>query len=157
MPTARKVAHGAPATSPRRLRLALAVLCLAALACVPNIVRDPNENSGNDGERGKARLLELGTPENDRVDFTEGDATDWRYVQSPGAGELQVTLGCDYVDAYCLVNVRDEVGRLVRAIETSGAPRVSQTVPVERGNYYLEVTVPASATDYTIQADYVPN
>ena len=127
------------------------------LGCNPNIERDPNENSGIDGERGKAQLLPFAEPVNDRVDYNEGDMTDWKYVQIPAPGHITVTLGCDYTGAHCAANFRDEVGQLVEAIESSGAPRVTSTIPVTRGNYYLEIFVPASSTDYTVQVDYEPS
>ena len=135
----------------------IAVLGMVFLACNPNIERDPNENSGSDGERGKAQLLPFAEPVNDRVDYNEGDMTDWKYVQVPAPGHVTVTLGCDYTGAHCAANLRNEVGQLMEAIESAGAPRVTSTVPVTRGNYYLEIYVPASSTDYTVQVDYEPN
>lgn len=128
-----------------------------AAACVPNIQRDPNENSGNDGERSKAQPLALNEPVNDRVDFTEGDATDWKLIQVPAPGRVTVILGCDNTGAWCAARVRDEVGRVVESIESRGQPRAESSLTLTRGNYYLEVYVGQSATDYTVQVDYEPN
>ncbi|MCA9562467.1 MAG: hypothetical protein KC561_03215 [Myxococcales bacterium] len=130
---------------------------LVAGACNPSLERDPNEDSGNDGERSKAQILPLGEPVNDRVSYTEGDMTDWKYVQVPAAGTINVTMGCDYPSAYCTVNIRDEVGLLLRELPSEGESRVSGSLAVTRGNYYLEIFVPASSTAYTIQVDYEPN
>ena len=141
-------------------RVTLATVALgifAALACDPNIQRNPNENSGNDAERSLAQQILFGEPVNDNVNYNQGDMTDWRYFQAPAAGSARVTLGCDYTSAYCAVVIRDEVGVELERLETRGQPRIEGEVPVGRGNYYLEVFVSASSTDYTIQVDYEPN
>lgn len=132
-------------------------LALMALACNPNIQRDPNENSGEDGERSKAQPLPLNEPVNDRVDFLGGDMTDWKYFQVPAAGSVTVTLGCDDGGAGCLANLRDEVGLVISRIDSQGNPRTEARFAVGRGNYYLEIIAQASATDYTVQVDYEPN
>jgi len=119
--------------------------------------RDPNENSGEDGERGKAQLLPLNEPVNDRVDYNGGDMTDWKLLQIPAPGQITVTLGCDYVGAGCAANLRSAVGTVLDSVESQGQPRVSSSFSLSRGNYYLEIYVPASATDYTVQVDYEPN
>ncbi|MBN1945103.1 MAG: hypothetical protein JW797_05470 [Bradymonadales bacterium] len=132
-------------------------MALIGLACSPNLAPDPNEKSGDDGERSKAQLIELGAPVNDNVNFNDGDMTDWKYFQIPSPGRVMVTLGCDYTGAYCGANIRDEVGVLVTRMRTDGEPRVSEEVAVQRGNYYLEIFVPSAATDYTVQVNYEPN
>ena len=134
-----------------------APVLLLLLGCDANIVEDPNAESGNDGERGKAQRLAFGEPVNDHITYTEGDMTDWKYIQVPSSGDVTVRLGCDYTGAYCGANVRDEVGRLVSRIRTEGESRVERTLELARGNYYLEIFCPASATDYTVQVDYEPN
>ena len=139
------------------LGLAVVALSVICLGCSPNLEQDPNEDSGDDGERSKAQLLELATPVNDNVNFGEGDMTDWKYVQIPSSGMVRVTLGCDYTGAYCGVNVRDEVGLIVSRMETSGESRVSEEIRVRRGNYYLEIYASVASTDYTVQVDYEPN
>lgn len=146
------------AISPRRLGLVAVVLTALVLgACNANMQRDPNENSGEDGERGKAQLLPLNEPVNDRVDYNGGDMTDWKLLQIPAPGEITVTLGCDYTGAGCTANLRADVGTVIDSIESQGQPRVSSSFSLARGNYYLEIFVPASATDYTVQVDYEPN
>jgi len=137
--------------------LALLACLSLGLGCDANIVDDPNAESGNDGERGKAQAMPFGEPVNDSVNYTEGDMTDWKYIQVPAFGSVTVRLGCDHTGAYCGANIRDEVGRMVREIRTDGSPRVEQTLDLARGNYYVEIFCPASATDYTIQVDYEPN
>ena len=135
----------------------LLALGACVLGCDANLEVNPNEKSGNDGERGRAQLIELNTPVNDNLDRAESDMTDWKYFQIPAPGRIRVTLGCDIAGASCVAVVRDEMGASIRRIESNGEPRVQDTVPVSRGNYYLEVYVQASATDYTIQIDYEPN
>ena len=126
------------------------------LACDTNIQQNPNENSGDDGERGLAKPLPLNEPVNDNVNYTEGDMTDWKYFQIPAPGTVEVTLGCDYTGAACAANVREEDGVVVHAIESQGQPVVTERFDVTRGNYYLEIYVPAAYTDYTIQVNYEP-
>jgi hypothetical protein len=138
------------------LRAGILIWFLLA-ACVPSLERDPNENSGNDGERATAQALVLGEPVNDHLNYSEGDMTDWKFVQVVSPGEITVTVGCDNAGAWCSVNVRDEVGRVVGTIETEGEVRASGVVEVGRGNYYIEVFVQASQSAYTIQVDYGSN
>ena len=138
------------------LRASTGILFLLT-ACVPSLERDPNEHSGNDGERGAAQILVLGEPVNDHLSYSEGDMTDWKFVQIASPGEITVTIGCDNVGAWCSVNIRDEVGRVVGTIQTEGEVRASGAVEVGRGNYYIEVFVQASQSAYTIQVDYGAN
>jgi hypothetical protein len=135
----------------------LGLVCLAALACAPNIQPDPNEASGNDGERGRAQPLPLGEPVIDNVNYIENDMTDWKFVQIDAPGQLTVTLGCDYSGAACLCRVRNAVGQIVETIDPEGEPTVTRRLDVRRGNYYLEILAQAASTEYTIQADYEPN
>jgi hypothetical protein len=127
------------------------------LACSPNIEQNPNQNSGNDGERGRAQKMDLNAPVNDNVSYAENDQTDWKYVQIPAPGTITVTLGCDNGGAACVAVVHDALGAPLRTLDSHGQPRVSDTMAVRRGNYYIEVYAQAAATDYTLQVDYEPN
>jgi hypothetical protein len=141
----------------RVLRVVAAIGLFWGLACDPNIQGNPNSDSGRDAERGMAQRLALGEPVNDDISHNAGDMTDWKYFQIPAPGTARVVLGCDYTSAYCAAVVRDQFGVEVDRLETRGQPMVSVGVPVQRGNYYLEIFVQASSTDYTIQVDYEPN
>jgi hypothetical protein len=127
------------------------------LACNPNIQQNPNQESGNDGERGRAQRMPMNEPVLDNVSYVENDMTDWKYVQIPSAGEIVVTLGCDNGGAACVAVVRDEVGTPVRTLNSDGQPRIQDRLSVRRGNYYVEIYAQAAATDYTIQVDFEPN
>ena len=144
----------------RRLGWFVGLLALWMVACgtAPgNIQQNPDENSGGDGERGRAQRIELNEAITDNVSYAEGDMTDWKYVQIPGPGHIVVTLGCDYGGAACVAVVRDEVGAALTTLDSEGEPRVRGTVSVDRGNYYVQVYAQASATAYTLQVDYEPN
>lgn len=135
----------------------LLALTACFYGCNPNIESNPNEASGGDGERGRARAMDLDTPVNDNVNLTGGDMTDWKFFQIPAPGTVEITLGCDNEGAACAAVVRDSMGVEIQRIDSNGEPRVQETVPVIRGNYYLEVFAQASSTDYTVQVDYEPN
>jgi hypothetical protein len=132
------------------------VALMGAFACTPSLEINPNANSGQDGERGRARPMPLNQPVLDNVDYTANDMTDWKYFQIPGPGRITVRLGCDNPGAACIANIRDEVGVVVRRLAGGEGP-VQDTLTVSRGNYYLEVYAQASATAYTVLVEYEPN
>jgi hypothetical protein len=131
-------------------------LLASALACSPSLQVNPNSNSGMDGERGRARVMPLNQAVVDNVDYTANDMTDWKYFQIPGPGRVTIRLGCDNPGAACIVNIRDEMGAVIRRLPGGEGP-VQETLSLNRGNYYLEIYAQASATAYTVLVEYEPN
>jgi hypothetical protein len=100
----------------RGLRLA-GLLLLAPAGCSGG---NHEVNSGGDAARETAATLELGKEVEDSVNFNDGDRTDWKTFEVPGAGKIGVDVMWGNASARCGFRVIGAAGEDVKRLDTIG-------------------------------------
>lgn len=135
------------------MRVLSGLIVVFALACTVK----PDEKSGGDEERHKAKQLKIGESQADSVSYKDGDRTDWRVLETPDAGFLTVTVRLDNPKNEIVVALFDRYGKPVTKMVHSRkdeSPIINLTTEVEPGRYFIMVQAAHSEdrTGYAIQA-----
>jgi len=105
-----------PMTARRGLRLA-GLLLLAPAGCSGG---NHEVHSGGDAARETAAPLELGKEVEDSVSFSDGDRTDWKTFEVPGAGKIGIDVMWGNASARCGFRVIGAAGEDVKRLDAIG-------------------------------------
>ena len=139
--------------TPRTRRVLLACALVAACGTVP-----PNLDYSDEGdaERDRAMAVFIDRSVTDRLDATNGDHTDWKYVDVVEQGKLKITVSLDHPEAVELgeVELTDEFGsRLDRAVIEPNQPVYVFDQQVRKPTkFFVKVFIRHGATPYTTGA-----
>jgi len=109
----------------------------------------PDEKSGDDQERHKAKPIKLGEAVSDSISYKDGDRTDWKVVETPDAGFLTVLVSLDDPKQEVLVALFDRYGKPVarqlhrKDDESPAIQLITQAVP---GRYFVMVQAAQEST-----------
>ncbi len=132
-----------------RLFFVMAWVLLFSVAC--NVQKDPNRNSGPDGDRMGAVEIPLNRTIIDNVSWVDGDMTDWKYFRVPTQGIIEVVISFDNAAAKGIVIIRRATGEQISRLEHKAEPRLQQTFRADPGVYYLEIFAQTERSDYTLE------
>jgi hypothetical protein len=111
---------------------------------------DPNSNSGGDHQRNMAKMIPLNAVITDDVDYSAGDAIDWKYFDTTGAGIISLTTHFDDPKAIIVVGVFDQYGDNIGLIKHKGEPQQNRTLKVKSSRYYIKI----EAKEMTTRSGY---
>jgi hypothetical protein len=133
--------------------LLLATALLVSAACLTA----PDQNSGGDQERHKAKPLAVGKFDADAIDYRGGDRTDWKFIMLDDSGFLTIELVLDNPASNVKVELFDRYGKPVAQAthkKDDSNPQIKLTSEVGLGKYFVMVQAASesSKTGYSIKA-----
>lgn len=112
----------------------------------------PDENSGDDRVRERARALTPGKAVHDTVDYAAADATDWYKITMPTVGDLEVKFTPEATRGVLSAEVFDTEGN---AKPVTGQNRSLKLAGSPAGEYFIKVTAnDVGAGAYALSAAY---
>ena len=134
------------------LLVALA-MCLGVAAC--QVEQDPDRNS-EDGSRLTAIELPLNRVVIDKVDFQNGDKTDWKFFTVNSPGLVTITVSFDNEEATPTAALHNAVGQVMSELDRGDNNDQLRRVSFEAkpGNYYVSLFVEELFSDYTIEVKF---
>jgi len=132
-------------------------LLVAVAALGAGCITQPDEKSGGDGDRHKAKQLKMGKPESDAVDYNAGDRTDWKLVELQDTGTLTVEVIVDNPKSNLTVAVFDRYGKPVARMahrKDDDSPQVKLMTEVGVGKYFVMIQAmkEGDKTGYLVKA-----
>jgi hypothetical protein len=104
-------------------------------------ITPPDGKSGGDGDRHEAKQLQMNQWVPDSIAYSDGDRTDWRYMEVEDSGLLVVELQFDNENANVNVEIFDKYGkRLTRHVKRAKEDvNLQFTQEVQGGKYFVKV------------------
>lgn len=140
------------------LRPLLPLAMVAALsALLAGCITQPDEKSGDDGDRHQAKPLPIGKPASDSVDYNAGDRTDWKVLELQDTGTLTVDVIVDNPKSNVTVALFDRYGKPVARMmhrKDDDSPQVKLMTEVGVGKYFVMVQAykEGDKTGYLVKA-----
>jgi hypothetical protein len=130
---------------------------LQIVAAAVSCAHGRNELSGPDADRIHAAPLEIDTISDDTVSAVEGDATDWRFIDAPQPGTIDLQLHWDDGRAALALELYDALGKQLSTGEAFGQTgrQVRYDVPA-KDRYYVKVEAQkdSDASTYSLKATF---
>jgi hypothetical protein len=117
----------------------------------------PDEKSGGDEERHKAKPLKVGESQSDSVDYKGGDRTDWKVIELEDAGILTIEVVLDNPKTNVSVVLFDRFGRQVSKVvhtKEDENPLIRLIADCGAGRHFVRIQAghESDKTGYTINA-----
>jgi len=131
------------------------ILVFTSLLCGCKV--RPDEKSGGDEERHKAKPLKVGESQSDSVDYKGGDRTDWKVIELEDAGILTIEVAMDNPKANVSVFLFDRYGKqIAKVVHTKDDqnPLIRLIADVSAGRYFIRIQAvhESDKTGYSISA-----
>lgn len=129
-----------------RIKAIAMIIALTTIGCGTSF----NSQSGGDGVRTDATLVELDALYDDRISATDGDNIDYKTFNTRG-GNYRFEFWFDNPKVALKLIVRDELGRELKSFTHDEAKRHEEFGPMSlpEGSYYLEINATSFASVYT--------
>jgi len=133
------------------------ILLLLVSVVIAGCIVQPDEKSGDDKDRHKAKPLAIGKPESDAVDYSGGDRTDWKLLELQDTGTLTVDLIVDNPKSNVTLALYDRYGKQVARVAHRKDDEGTQTrlmSEVGVGKYFVMVQAQGEGdkTGYIVRA-----
>ena len=117
----------------------------------------PDEKSGGDEERHKAKPLKVGESQSDSVDYKGGDRTDWKVIELEDTGILTIEVALDNPKTNVSVFLFDKYGKQVAKVvhtKDDENPLIRLIADAVPGRYFVRIQAEheSDKTGYSINA-----
>ena len=130
--------------------IVLGVIALVFSACI----KQPEEESGDDEIRPKAKALKMEKWVPGEVSWKKGDRTDWVVAEVKKDGWLKLEINFNRSDTSVIATLTDEFGRKLKQVNANKGKYFKWHFKAVKGKYFIQIQAEneSDATEYTVRA-----
>lgn len=140
---------------PKHLALTMLIGSLLFAGCSKTVPY--NSNTGEDGSRITAVILEVNQPRTGDLSGITGDNEDWFYFVPPEEGEVEISVSLENPEMALSMSLTDDYGRQLQEKQCSDAVNVYHLdkVQVTKDRYFIALKTAEGVGAYTLIVDLI--